>query len=114
MNRDPPSGSGCERGFAMRMKWTHGVHLKCENSLERVPHAFPCTVIVTQPECQLCARWNLGSSPMCGDSTKSGKVASRKHEWPLVWVLLDKDLMGYQVLPSSQPCIPEELCQTYS
>jgi hypothetical protein len=34
------------------------------------------------------------SSPMGGYPTKTGKIASGKHEWPLVWILLDKDFMG--------------------
>jgi hypothetical protein len=38
-------------------------------------------------------------------STETGKVASGKHEWPLVWILLDKDFMGDQVLSIGQPSI---------
>ena len=48
------------------------------------------------------SRVTLGSLPMRRYSTETSKVASRKHKWTLVWVLLDKDLMGNQVLPISQ------------
>lgn len=42
---------------------------------------------------------------MSRDSTKTGKIASGKHEWSLVWVLLDENLVGNQILPFGQPFI---------
>ena len=37
--------------------------------------------------------------PMSRDPTKTGKIASREHEWSLVWVLLNEHLVSCQVLP---------------
>ena len=43
---------------------------------------------------------------MSRDSAKTGKIASGKHEWSLVWVLLDQNLVGNQVLSVDQLYIP--------